>query len=194
MVGHRQDRDRSSIALNASFWSRRVRLHTRRVSTARDPVTEPRHTHARLNDPAAREASRLQSAMATGKLCEDATLIDVLVDGFERNEVLRGFHDRVLPLPDEASAVRKFGSFVHEAVHWKGPPLRRDKDRRRRLAAWADLEIRQAGRGVTVRVKAPRFSDWWQDASTWAGDPLREIYEWLAEEAARAMPPDARTG
>lgn len=38
----------------------------------------------------------------------DATLLDVLIDGFEKNEVLRGFHGRLLPMPDEAAAVEKF--------------------------------------------------------------------------------------
>ncbi len=41
---------------------------------------------------------------------EDATLLDALIDGFERNEVLAGFHCRELPLPDEEAAVRTFAS------------------------------------------------------------------------------------
>jgi hypothetical protein len=46
---------------------------------------------------------------------EDATLLDVLVDGFEKNESLRGFHWRVLPMNDEPAAVRKFASLADEA-------------------------------------------------------------------------------
>jgi hypothetical protein len=130
--------------------------------------------------------------MATGKLREDVTLIDVLIDGFEKNEMLGGFHDRVLPMTDEPAAVRRFASFVDEATRWKGPPLRSEDEQGRSLATWGDLEIRRAGRGLAVRVKAPRFDDWWQDASTWAGDPLRELYEWLSEESAPATLPSAR--
>jgi hypothetical protein len=43
--------------------------------------------------------------MADDRRPEDATLLDVLTNGFEKNEVLRGFHWRVLPMTDEAAAV-----------------------------------------------------------------------------------------
>src|SRR6188768_2755057 len=105
--------------------------------------------------------------MAEDRGPQDATLLDLLVDGFEKNEVLRGFHWRVLPLPDEATAVRKFASLVEEACRWKGQPLRNEEHQGRRLLAWSDLEIRQADRGVMVRVKAPRFDDWWHEPSRW---------------------------
>jgi hypothetical protein len=36
-----------------------------------------------------------------------ATLLDILVDGFEKNEVFGGFHRRELPMPDESTAARK---------------------------------------------------------------------------------------
>lgn len=45
-----------------------------------------------------------------------------------------------------------------------------------------DLEIRQLGRGIMVRVRAPWFSDWWHEDVTWEGDPIGPIYEWLREE------------
>jgi hypothetical protein len=111
----------------------------------------------------------------------DATLLDVLVDGFEKNEALRGFHGRLLPLPDEAAAVQKFTAFTDEATRWKGAPLRSEEREGRRLSLWVDLEIRQAGRGVMVRAQAPRFDDWWQDASTWTEDPMGAIFAWLGE-------------
>lgn len=115
---------------------------------------------------------------------EDASLIDVLIDGFEKNEMLGGSHTRVLPLTDEVGAARKFGAFVGEATSWRGPPLRVEERQERRLAAWPDFEIRQAGRGLMVRVKAPCFGAWWQQHSTWASDPLGELYTWLAEDRA----------
>jgi hypothetical protein len=37
--------------------------------------------------------------MPNGKSPEDASLLDVLIDGFEKNEVLDGFHPRDLPMP-----------------------------------------------------------------------------------------------
>src|SRR5262245_22813240 len=124
--------------------------------------------------------------MATDRKPEDATLVDVLIDGFEKNEVLDGFHDRMLPLANELAAARKFASFVDEATRWKGSPAHRDEQRGRRLAAWSDLEIRQAGRGVLVRAKAPRFGDWWNQPSVWADDPLRDVVAWLAEKSLSA--------
>lgn len=119
--------------------------------------------------------------MPTGKTEVDATLIDILVDGFEKNEVLRGFHSRVLPLRSEEAARSKFVALGDEARRWKGEPTHTVDADERRLLGWADLEIRQAGRGVMVRVRAPRFA-WWNDRLTWEGDPMGSLYDWLEEE------------
>ena len=111
---------------------------------------------------------------------EDATLLDVLIDAFEKNEILAGFHWRDLPMPDETAAIRKFDALKEEAQRWKGPPSRLEQDARR-IAAWPDLEIRQAGRGVMVRARAPRF-DWWHERKTWEGDPMGAIHDWIEAE------------
>lgn len=111
---------------------------------------------------------------------EAATLLDILIDGFEKNEVLGGFHRRELPMPDEGAAARKFRALVEEARCWKGPPVRLQEDAMRRLAAWPDLEIRQAGRGVMVLARAPGFG-WWHDEQTWDGDPMGAARAWLHE-------------
>jgi hypothetical protein len=113
---------------------------------------------------------------------EDATLLDILIDGFEKNEILDGFHWRNLPMPDEDAAVRKFGALVDEARRWKGPPARLQEEPPRRVAAWPDLEIRQVGRGIMVRARAPWFDTWWHERKTWADDPMGPIYEWLEAE------------
>jgi hypothetical protein len=113
----------------------------------------------------------------------EATLLDVLIDGFEKNEVMGGFHWRNLPMPDETSAVEKFDSLVAEATRWKGPPARFENDAPRRMGAWPDLEIRQAGRGVMVRARAPGFT-WWHADETWKGSPMSALYDWLEEERA----------
>jgi hypothetical protein len=118
---------------------------------------------------------------------EDATLLDVLVDGFEKNEVLDGFHWRDLPMPDEGSAARKFAALRAEATRWKGAPAREIDSAPRRLVAWDDLEIRQSGRGIMVRARAPWFG-WWHDAGTWERDPMGPIFEWLDEERDRGRP------
>jgi hypothetical protein len=123
--------------------------------------------------------------MRDGKLPTDVTLLDVLVDGFEKNEILDGFHWRELPMPDEAAAVGKFGSLFDEARQWKGAPTVDRRDGGRKLAAWPDLEIRQAGRAIMVRARAPWFARWWHDRSTWEGDPMAEIFRWLDEERQR---------
>ncbi len=120
--------------------------------------------------------------MADRERRQDATLVDILIDGFEKNEVVRGFHRRELPMPDEAAAVRKFAALAEEAKRWKGAPLKADDTSARRLAAWPDLEILQAGRGIMVRVRAAAFDRWWQEATTWAGDPMRQIYDWIEKE------------
>ena len=122
--------------------------------------------------------------MAGKRQPADATLLDVLIDGFEKNEVLRGFHGRLLPMPDEASAVQKFTALTDEATRWKGAPVRSEEREGRRLSLWLDLEVRQAGRGVMVRARTPRFDDWWHERSTWADNPMSAIFAWLDEDPA----------
>src|SRR5437870_1957163 len=100
--------------------------------------------------------------MRTKKSPADATLLDVLIDGFEKNEILYGYHWRSLPMPDESGALKKFLELAEEATRWKGTPQRQESTAARDVAAWDDLEIRRAGRGVMVRAKAPCFDDWWQ--------------------------------
>jgi hypothetical protein len=94
-------------------------------------------------------------AMRDAKGQEDATLLDVLIDGFEKNEVMGGFHWRDLPMPEEAMAIAKFESLAEEARAWKGPPEREQQTPSRPLVGWKDLEIRKAGRGVMVRARTP---------------------------------------
>ena len=52
----------------------------------------------------------------------------------------------------------------------------------RSLAEWPELEIRQAGRGIFVRVRSAWFADWWSAPETWAGEPMDALYDWLDEE------------
>src|SRR5206468_166888 len=113
---------------------------------------------------------------------EQATLLDVLIDGFEKNEMMGGFHWRTLPMPDESAATSKFASLADEGTRWKGPPARFHDKAPRRLVAWPDLEIRQVGRGVMVRARAPGFGHWWHERKTWEGDPMGPIYDWLEDE------------
>jgi hypothetical protein len=109
-----------------------------------------------------------------------ATLLDVLIDGFEKNEVLGGFHVRWLPLPDADAAGRKFAEFVEEGRRWKGAPTRVSDAPPRRIASWADLEICQVERAILVRVRAPLFDAWWHDRNVWEGDPFDAMFRWLA--------------
>ena len=120
--------------------------------------------------------------MAGRKTPEDATLLDVLIDGFEQNEALDGFLWRQLPMPDERAAVRKFGALVDEARRWKGSPTHVEEQPGRRLNVWPDLEIRQAGRGVVLRARVPGFTGWWHDERTWRGDPMGAAFDWIAED------------
>jgi len=115
----------------------------------------------------------------SGNARDAVTLVDVLIDGYE---VLGGFHWRDLPMVDEDAARTKFAALSEEARRWKGEPSRAYDNGERRMAAWADLELRQAGRGIMVRVRAPRFDRWWHDEATWDDAPMRAISDWLEEE------------
>ena len=120
--------------------------------------------------------------MSIGKRQQEVTLLDLLIDGFEKNEVFKGFHRRVLPMPDEESARERFSALAAEAERWQGPPLRKRYESSPRFAVWADLQILQARRAVVVRVRAPRFSTWWNEAKTWEGGPLGALDDWVLPE------------
>jgi hypothetical protein len=123
--------------------------------------------------------------MAVAKRPEEATLLDVLIDGFEKNEVLDGFHERVLPLGDEQLAKARFAALLEEVIRWKGSPMRRDEQAEWQLAAWSDLELLQAGSALAIRIRAPRFSAWWHEPATWRGDPMQRASEaWEEADAA----------
>ena len=113
---------------------------------------------------------------------EHASLLDVLIDGFEKNEMMDGFHWRTLPLPDESTAIRKLDAFAHEARGWKGAPFRDEREGPRRIVAWADLELRQVGRGIMVLARATSFHSWRNEKATWKDDPMGPLYDWLNEE------------
>jgi hypothetical protein len=113
------------------------------------------------------------------------TLLGLLIAGFENNEVSNGYHSRALPMSDKEAAMRKFATLCAEAERWHGAPLRFEQGFGRQLALWPQLEIRQAGRAILVRVPAPRFDSWWHSPATWAGDPLRPMTDWIEEEDAR---------
>jgi hypothetical protein len=121
--------------------------------------------------------------MIRAKSQSQATLLDVLIDGFEKNEIFGGFHWRELPMPDEPSAIDKFREFTEEATRWKGQPIRNAHEAGRQMSAWPDLQIRRIGRGIMVLVAAPWFDRWWHEAATWEGDPFGPIFEWIDEEA-----------
>lgn len=119
----------------------------------------------------------------------DATLLDILIDGFEKNEIFDGFHDRVLPMPDLASAVGKFGDLLAELARWKGPPADLFDDGSHRIATWPDVELVHVDRGIMIRVRAPWFSEWWHDRETWSDGPLDPVYDWLATRRANEPRP-----
>ncbi len=79
---------------------------------------------------------------------EHATLLDILIDGFEKNESMYGHHWRKLPPGDEAAAIQKFTEFVAEARSWKGAPLDERSEGPRRLARWPVSPRRAASAGV----------------------------------------------
>jgi hypothetical protein len=113
-----------------------------------------------------------------GKAREEITLVDLLIGGFEKNEVFAGFHWRQLPLADEPAAIRTFAVLCDELRRWKGAPSPEREERGIRIAGWPDVELRQAGRGILLRVRSPWF-EWWHDAATWDGDPMAQIFESL---------------
>lgn len=45
---------------------------------------------------------------------DEATLLDVLIDAFEKNEAIYGFHFRTLPLQDEATAIVRYHVLADE--------------------------------------------------------------------------------
>jgi hypothetical protein len=120
---------------------------------------------------------------------ENATLLEVLVTAFDRNELLNGYYSRLLPFDDELRASSKFAELVDEARRWKGAPLQALDTGTRRLAAWPDLELRQSGRGVLLLVPGRNEPHWWNDPSTWKGDPMADVYAWTFDAPAASGDP-----
>ena len=112
---------------------------------------------------------------------QDTSLLTVIADAFEKNELMKGWFWRQLPLPDAAWAERKYEEFLEEITRWKGPPLLAERTSSRRRAAWGDIRIQQVGRGVMVWLRDGRVRDWWHDAATWAGDPMSAAWDWEGE-------------
>jgi hypothetical protein len=111
----------------------------------------------------------------------DVTLIDLLMDGFEKNESIDNWFWRQLPAPDDATAIRKFEEFAAEGRRWKGAPLESVSDSDRRAVVWSDLQIRQQGRGVIVAGKSEHIAPVWYESNTWNGDPMGDVFAWLSE-------------
>jgi hypothetical protein len=124
--------------------------------------------------------------MDRAKPDDQLTLLDVLIDGFRKNEILDGYHMRDLTLPNEAKAIGVFGSF-EEATRWQGAPLRTFERARRRLAAWRNFDIRQLGRHLVVRVWSPWMRDWRYDVTTTDADDADsdELGQWLADDTRK---------
>lgn len=93
-----------------------------------------------------------------------ATLLDVIVDGFEGfqgcMESVGGGRRRQLPMPTAEEALVKFNDFVADASRWKSTPAWPHDTDTRKVATWSDLQIRWEGRGVLVLVPDPNFDSW----------------------------------
>jgi hypothetical protein len=114
---------------------------------------------------------------------DDVTLIGLLLDGFEKNESIRGWHWRELPAPEEATAIAKFQEFAAEARRWKGEPRATVSESARRAVVWDDFQIRQQGRGVLVAGKSGGIGALWHADGTWKDDPMADVYDWFSSEA-----------
>jgi hypothetical protein len=91
---------------------------------------------------------------------DNVTLIDLLMNGFEKNESIGSWFWRQLPAPDDATAIRKFDEFAAEGCRWKGEPLESvsDSDRRGRLERSADPPERsRCARGWQIREHRRRL-------------------------------------
>lgn len=115
------------------------------------PAGRPTSCHVVIDLPYRRD---LKDTMPAGKSQASATLID----GFENNEIFDGFHERNLPMPDEAAAGGKFVSLVREARRWKG---------------------RSRGHGSRARALVRQLVARQADVG---GDPMGPLHDWLREE------------
>lgn len=111
---------------------------------------------------------------------EDSTLLDILIDGFEKNEVLGGMHLRRLPLPSAEAGRAVFDRFVAEASTWQGAPTDVRDEGHRAVVRWPDLEIWWAGRGIHIRARSS-VRHWWHALSTWADDPTEAVWAFRDE-------------
>ena len=109
---------------------------------------------------------------------EETSLLGVLIDCFEKNEMLEGWFMRQLPLADPQTAARKYRAFRDELVRWKGPPMAEDEGEGWQRADWGDIRMKHAGRGIMIWVRQAGVSKWWHEDETWADDPLAKVWDW----------------
>ena len=121
------------------------------------------------------------------RLCQRWDSQKLLRDGL-RGELIFPY-EMALARPARAELAPRFAevrAWIDEARRWKGEPTRLEDRGGRRLAVWPDLELRQAGRGVMVRVRAPDFSAWWHASDTWSDDPMAAVHDWIEEDGGPA--------
>lgn len=109
---------------------------------------------------------------------EETSLLGMLADCFEKNELIEGWFRRELPLADPPAAGRKYREFREELVRWKGRPQAEDAGPGWQRADWGDIRMKQAGRGIMVWLRSAGVSQWWHESRIWAGDPLADAWEW----------------
>jgi hypothetical protein len=113
---------------------------------------------------------------------EDMSLLGVLMDCFEKNEIWDGWFLRRLPLADATTAARKYREFRDELVRWKGAPRAEETGETWRRSDWGDIRVKQAGRGIMIWARSDGVSDWWHESESWQGDPLAEAWHWEAAQ------------
>lgn len=107
----------------------------------------------------------------------DISLLQAIAFCFEKQEIFDGWAQRLCPFPTEQDASVTFTVWIEELTRWKGPPLS-DAMHTSRRAAWPDLRIKLAGRGIGVWIKVGSVHRWWSAPATWEGDPCAEVYDW----------------
>ena len=112
---------------------------------------------------------------------EDLTLLAVLSQCFEVDEMIDGYHLRTAPFGSETVAVARFAQWKSEIEHWLGPREGEDaggdgEDWQR--AWWPDLRMKRTGRGIAFWVRSARVERWWHDTELWEDPGLDGLWQW----------------
>lgn len=106
------------------------------------------------------------------------SLLQAVAFWFEKNEVVAGWSQRIVPMETEDEARETFANWVQELSRWKGTTATEVRESGQR-AQWSDIRIKQQGRGVGLWIRYGQITEIWAEVEQdWDDDACAHVYRW----------------